>query len=60
MTFNTFFKYSVVLFLSRIVLGRLTSDSKEYFRKLEKTFKANIKINADLRFFYNFCLDIVM
>jgi hypothetical protein len=36
-------------FYSRIVLKKLTNDSRSTFRKVEKSFKSNSKINADIQ-----------
>ena len=49
-----FLQKTVFIFLSKIVLRRLTHDQKFEFKKLEAT-KKNTKIEADITYFIFFC-----
>jgi len=47
---NLFINKAIVLFLSRIIFSRLDCISKNIFRKVEKSSKLYMKVDADIRF----------
>ena len=52
---NKFLEYAVCIFLSRIVLRKLTATGKVIFRKLEDKSKKYVTHQADIKFI-NFCI----
>jgi len=52
------FEKAVTLFLSRIIIRKIDSVSKNKFRKVERLMKLSTKLNADLDFLISLKEDI--
>ena len=50
---------AVILFYSRIILKKLTTENKTTFRKLEKSVKFSVKCDADIKFIIENIINIL-